>query len=124
MRFKAVALIQIGSAATGGSVGIAMAWLDFCYWSLVGMQLSPSIAVGLVTWLGCRLRPQVPVGNSGDRAVLNFCANLTSKRFFVVSLQRVRQPADRQVVRSGGSRSLFEGGNLAKPAVGAGYCTP
>lgn len=81
MRFKAVALIQIGSAATGVSVGIAMAWLDCGYWSLVGMQLSTPVVTLLMTWSVCRWRPQFPARNSGTRSLLSFGANLTVSGF-------------------------------------------
>lgn len=81
MRFKAIALIQIGSAATGVSVGIAMAWLDFGYWSLVGMQLSTPVVALLMTWSVCRWRPQFPARDRGTRSLLNFGANLTAGGF-------------------------------------------
>ena len=36
MRFKAIALIQVGSVLAGVLVGVGMAWLNYGYWSLVG----------------------------------------------------------------------------------------
>ncbi len=81
MRFKAIGVIQIGSATTGVSVGIAMAWLDCGYWSLVGMQLSTPVVAFLLTWAVCRWRPQLPARDSGTRSLLSFGANLTASGF-------------------------------------------
>lgn len=81
MRFKAIGLIQLCSAATGVSVGIVMAWLDFGYWSLVGMQLSTPVVALLMTWSTCRWCPQFPVRHSGTRSLLGFGANLSASGF-------------------------------------------
>lgn len=81
MRFKAIALIQIASTAMGIFVGIAMALLDYGYWSLVGMQLSTPVGSLLITWLICSWRPQFPVRGSGTWPLLSFGANLTASGF-------------------------------------------
>lgn len=81
MRFKAIALVQITSTAMGISVGVAMAWVNCGYWSLVGMQLSTPIVALIMTWSVCRWRPQFPVRDSGTRSLLKFGANLTISGF-------------------------------------------
>src|SRR5215475_3223108 len=40
MRFKAIALIEVGSMAVGVFVGVVMALLHYRYWSLVGLSLA------------------------------------------------------------------------------------
>ena len=81
MRFKAIALVQISSVAIGILVGIAMAWLGYGYWSLVGMQLSTSVVGLLMTWSVCRWWPQFPARHSGTGPLLSFGANLTASGF-------------------------------------------
>ena len=49
MRFKAIALIEVGSMATGVIVGIIMALLHCGYWSLVGSTLATEIAAFSLT---------------------------------------------------------------------------
>ena len=57
MRFKAIAIIEVGSMATGVLVGVIMALLRYGYWSLVGSSLSAEIAGFLLTGLVSRWRP-------------------------------------------------------------------
>src|SRR6478609_3583137 len=44
MRFKAIAVIEVGSMAVGVVVGVVMALLDYRYWSLVGLSLATEVA--------------------------------------------------------------------------------
>jgi len=81
MRFKMIALIQIGSVSAGVLVGLGMARLKCGYWSLVGMQLSMPVVVFLLTWSASRWRPQLPARRSGTRSLLSFGANLTASSF-------------------------------------------
>jgi PST family polysaccharide transporter len=81
MRFKVIALIEIGSAVFGILAGIGMASLKCGYWSLVGMQLSTSVAAVVLTWFASRWRPQLPKRRSGTRSLLHFGANLTVSSF-------------------------------------------
>jgi PST family polysaccharide transporter len=78
MRFSAIAAIQLASIVTGVSVGIAMAWLGYGYWCLVGMQLSSPVVSCVLTWSVSRWRPRLPSRHSGTRALLGFGANLTA----------------------------------------------
>ena len=77
MRYKAIAVIDIGSAVLGLVVGIAMAIMERGYWSLVGMQLATSVAeLGLTLGIS-RWRPQRFMRRSGTRSLLHFGASLT-----------------------------------------------
>jgi len=77
MRFKAVAAIDVAAALAGFAVGIIMAWLDFGYWSLVGMQLTTTTGEVLLTWIASGWRPQLPRRNAGTRPLLKFGASMT-----------------------------------------------
>ena len=81
MRFKAIALIQVGSVLAGVLVGVGMAWLNFGYWSLVGMNLTTSIVALLLAWSASWWRPQSFTRRSGTRSLLHFGANLTAGHF-------------------------------------------
>src|SRR6266550_2450818 len=65
MRFKAIAIIQVGSMLIGIAVGVGMAWLKYNYWALVGGNLATVIATVALTWLAIPWRPQVPARRSG-----------------------------------------------------------
>ena len=82
MRFKAISLIQVGSVLAGVLVGVGMAWLEYGYWSLVGMNLTTSMVALLMTWAASRWRPQAFTRGSGTRSLLNFGANLSAGTFF------------------------------------------
>jgi PST family polysaccharide transporter len=81
MRFKILALIQVGSLVTGVVVGIAMAMLKFGYWSLVGFQLATPLTTLLLVWSASGWRPQLPIRRSGTWPLLSFGANLTASTF-------------------------------------------
>ena len=82
MRFKAIAMIDIGSAIVGLFTGIAMACLGWGYWSLVGMQLSAVLAELVLTLWISRWRPQRPARRSGTWSLLHFGAHLTVASVF------------------------------------------
>src|SRR5437762_8404632 len=81
MRFKAIALIEVGSMATGVFVGIVMALLHFRYWSLVGLSLATEIASFLLTGTVSRWKPQLPTRGSGIGPMLTFGAHQTAGSF-------------------------------------------
>jgi len=81
MRFRTIAVIQVGSIVVGGLVGMAMAWAGYGYWSLVWMQLSTSIMAFILTWSVSRWWPQLPSRDSGTHSLLGFGANLTLSTF-------------------------------------------
>ena len=82
MRFKAISLIQVSSVLAGVLVGVGMAWLEYGYWSLVGMNLTTSMVALLMTWAASRWRPQAFTRGSGTRSLLHFGANLSAGTFF------------------------------------------
>ena len=87
MRFKAIALIEVGSMATGVLVGVVMALLQFRYWSLVGLSLATEIASFLLTGTVSRWKPQLPTRGSGMGPLVAFGAHLTAGNF-IFSLTR------------------------------------
>ena len=81
MRFKAVALIEVGSMVAGLAAGISMALRGCGYWSLVGSTLAME-GVGLVlTWSVSRWRPQWPMRRIGTWPLVSFGAHLTAGSF-------------------------------------------
>ena len=78
MRFKALALIEVGSMAVGALVGVCMALLGFSYWSLVGSSLSMEVTGLLLTWSISRWRPQLPSRRSGIGPLLTFGLHRTA----------------------------------------------
>jgi O-antigen/teichoic acid export membrane protein len=87
MRFKALAMIEVGSMAVGILVGVLMATLGYRYWSLVGSSLAMEIAGLLLTWSVSRWRPQLPTRYSGTAPLLMFGAHRTAGDF-IISLAR------------------------------------
>jgi O-antigen/teichoic acid export membrane protein len=87
MRFKVVALIQLGSLGSGIAVGILMAWLKYGPWSLVGMNLTTAIMGCVLTWTLSRWRPQLPARRSGTRPLLSFGVNMAASGFIYTLAQ-------------------------------------
>jgi len=87
MRFKAIALIEVGSMATGVLVGVVMALLHYRYWSLVGLSLATEIGAFLLTGSVSRWRPQLPSRGSGIGPLVAFGAHQTAGNF-IFSLAR------------------------------------
>jgi len=87
MRFKAIAMIEVGSAATGVLVGVIMALLRYGYWSLVGLTLATEITGFLLTGLVSRWRPRLPSRGSGMGPLVSFGAHQTAGSF-IFSLAR------------------------------------
>jgi O-antigen/teichoic acid export membrane protein len=81
MRFKAIALIEVGSMATGVVVGVSMALLRYGYWSLVGLSVATEIAAFLLTGSVSHWRPQLPSRRSGVGPLLAFGAHQTAANF-------------------------------------------
>jgi O-antigen/teichoic acid export membrane protein len=87
MRFKALAVIEVGSMAVGFVVGIVMALLGYRYWSLVGSSLSMEAAGLAFTLSISRWRPQLPSKRSGIRPLVTFGAHRTAGDF-VMTISR------------------------------------
>jgi O-antigen/teichoic acid export membrane protein len=78
LRFKALAIIDVGSMAIGVAVGIIMALLHFRYWSLVGLSLGTELGSFLLTGSISRWRPNWPSRRSGVRPLLAFGIHQTA----------------------------------------------
>jgi PST family polysaccharide transporter len=78
LRFKAIAVIEVGSMALGVAVGIAMALLGFGAWSLVGMSLATELGSFIFTGSLSPWRPSWPSRQSGVRPLLAFGAHQTA----------------------------------------------
>jgi O-antigen/teichoic acid export membrane protein len=81
MRFKALALIEVGSMAVGVFLGVLMAIRGYRYWSLVGSNLSMEVAGLVLTWSISRWRPQFPSRRSGIGPLVSFGAHRTAGDF-------------------------------------------
>jgi PST family polysaccharide transporter len=77
MRFKLITIIDCVSMAFGIATGIAMAWLNFGYWSLVGIQVGAASAACALVWAVCDWRPSAFKRRVGARPMLAFGGNLT-----------------------------------------------
>ena len=87
MRFKALAVIEVGSMAVGVLVGILMAISGYSYWSLVGSTLATEASGLLLTWSVSRWRPKLPSRGSGVGPLLSFGIHRTAGDF-IASLAR------------------------------------
>jgi PST family polysaccharide transporter len=78
MRFKALAVIEIGSLFSSIAVAITLAVLGYGYWALVWSMLSTEVAGLLLTWSISRWRPQLPTRKSGVGPLVSFGAHRTA----------------------------------------------
>ena len=77
MRFMSLSAIAFSSMVVGYSVGIALAWSGFTYWSLIFSQLALLLTNTSLVWMTCRWVPGLPKRNSGVRSILSFGGNIT-----------------------------------------------
>lgn len=77
MRFKALAMIEVVSMAFGVLIGIAMAWVGFGYWSLVGFTFGSTLLNSALVWLNCDWRPGPFRQKVGARSLLAFGGHVT-----------------------------------------------
>ena len=77
MRFRALALVDVGSSAGGVGLAIPMAFGGFGWWALVGQSLMTATIEVALLWSVSRWRPQRPARGSGLRPLLGLGANLT-----------------------------------------------
>ena len=87
MRFKARAMIEVGSLVAGVLVGVVMALLNFSYWSLVGASLTTAFTSLVFTLSASRWRPQLPARGRDTMPLLGFGANLSLGNF-IYSISR------------------------------------
>lgn len=72
MRFKRLAVVQIGSAAIGGSIAITLAVSGWGYWALVWQVLATSLALLILAIVTSGYRPARPMADTGTRSLLEF----------------------------------------------------
>ncbi|PYK67824.1 MAG: lipopolysaccharide biosynthesis protein, partial [Verrucomicrobia bacterium] len=87
LRFWSIAVIDVGSMAIGGGIGIIMALMHFGVWSLVGLSLGTEIGSFILTGSVSRWRPDWPSKGSGVRPLLAFGAHQSAGNF-IFSLAR------------------------------------
>lgn len=81
MRFKATAVIQLGSMLVGTAIGVVMAWTNYSYWALVWGNFATVAASVVMTWIAIPWRPRAPIGRSGTGSLIRFGVNLTTGGF-------------------------------------------
>jgi len=78
LRFRALAIIDVGSMALGVAVAISMAIMGFGYWSLVGLTLATEFGSFILTGTLSRWQPDWPSRHSGVRPLLMFGLHQTA----------------------------------------------
>jgi len=81
MRFKEIAVIEVGSMLVGVACGVGMALGNFGYWALVMSSVAMEGAAVVFTWSLSRWRPQWPLFHSGTRSFVRFGVSLTLAGF-------------------------------------------
>lgn len=76
MRFKTLAVISLLSMLAGVVTAIALAWLGFRYWSLVGMNVVTALVHLMAVWIAHPWRPGPPVRGSGVGALVRFGSDI------------------------------------------------
>lgn len=81
MRFRQLALIQIGASVMSIATAVTLAWIwrgtPQAYMALVWMQVSHAAFTALGTWGFCRWLPGLPSQGAGVRSMLRFGADVT-----------------------------------------------
>lgn len=81
MRFQALALIDVTSAATGFALACCLAWFGFAYWALVAQQLGTAACGLVMMWRTSGWRPHLPSRNSGVKPLVAFGAHISLADF-------------------------------------------
>ena len=76
LAFRSLALRSILAVITGGAVGLAMAFLGFGAWALVGQQLSSAAASVLTLWWVLPWRPALRFSPEHFRSLFSFGINV------------------------------------------------
>jgi O-antigen/teichoic acid export membrane protein len=77
MRFTTLSLIDVIVLVLSIAVGIAMAFLGFRYWALVGMALASPLASTVCMWIFTRWVPGKPHLHVGIRSLMRFGGAVT-----------------------------------------------
>jgi O-antigen/teichoic acid export membrane protein len=92
MRLKSIALIEIGAAASGACVGVALALAGFGYWALVGQSLAQQFTLLLALFAHTRYVPGMPRGNQNTLGMLRLGGYLAAYgivNYFAFNLDNV-----------------------------------
>lgn len=81
MKFRTIAAIEIGSAASGFVAGLSAALMGMGYWSLVVLQLITPAAILVASWLLAGWQPGPPRRSVGTRPLVTLGASLTASSF-------------------------------------------
>jgi O-antigen/teichoic acid export membrane protein len=76
LAFRSLALRSIFATLAGGAVGIAMAYLGFGAWALVGQLVSSAIAAVLTLWWVLPWRPSLHFSREHFRGLFSFGINV------------------------------------------------
>jgi O-antigen/teichoic acid export membrane protein len=82
MEFRTLALIETGSAAVAGGLGIAMALMGFGVWSLVAHSLAGSAITTAWMWITSPWKPGVHFRRRKLEDLLGFSSNLLGYEIF------------------------------------------
>ncbi len=81
MRFKDLAIIQLGSLLVGAATATILALSGWGYWALVLKQIAEQITNLVGVWVLCTWRPGLPVWSSEVRSMVTFGGNFTGFNF-------------------------------------------
>ncbi|WP_373048211.1 lipopolysaccharide biosynthesis protein [Vulgatibacter sp.] len=77
MRFGPLALVELGSLATGIAVAVAGAWAGWGVWALVAREVATALANAIFVFVACGWRPSLPRRTAGLGELVRFGGNLT-----------------------------------------------
>ncbi len=78
MNFKALSLIQIGSAVISVVIGISLAYAGFGYWAIVASMISKSVISTIGVWLACDWKPNFSFNSSKINSFLRFGSGIAA----------------------------------------------
>jgi O-antigen/teichoic acid export membrane protein len=81
MKFKQLAMIDVISLGAGLVAAIAMAFLGFRYWALVGMAVVSSLVNAVAVWIAMPWRPGPPRRGCDVRPMIGFGGGIIGTRF-------------------------------------------
>jgi len=77
MKFRQIAVIEVGSNVLGAACAIAMAFYGLGYWALVVRPIATLFFTAIGVWVQSRWLPGAPTFTSGVKEMLKFGLNLT-----------------------------------------------
>lgn len=76
MKFKTLMFIHIPSIIIAGIVAVTMAFLDYGVWSIIGMQITMSIAYAIQIWIYSKWKPLFSFNKQKARGLFSFGSRL------------------------------------------------